>query len=106
MLWKFIQWVRGSFEDNSGQSSHKRLTIFAFVIVSLFAFGAKKIDSSFMLHAYYANLTLIAVMMGWVTIPQIIEIFKSKNNVPQNEDNSKSNTSDSSSDDFGNLPQL
>jgi len=106
MLWKLINWIRSSFEDNSGQSSHKRLTIFAFVAISLYAFAFKKIDSTFMLNAYYANLILIAVMMGWVTIPQIIEIFKTKNNVPQDESNTKDNNTSSSSDNFTNLPQL
>lgn len=106
MLWKLIKWTRSSFEDNSGQSSHKRLTIFAFVAVSLFAFAFKKIDSTFMLNAYYANLILIAVMMGWVTIPQIIEIFKTKNNVIQNESDTKDSNTNDVSDNFNNLPQL
>ena len=106
MLWKVIKWIRSSFEDNSGQSSHKRLTIFAFVLASLGAFAFKQIDSSFMLHAYYANLTLIAIMMGWVTVPQILEMFKAKNNVPQNESNTKDNTTNTTGDDFNNLPQL
>lgn len=106
MLWKLINWTRSSFEDNSGQSSHKRLTIFAFVAVSLFAFAFKKIDSTFMLNAYYANLILIAVMMGWVTIPQIIEIFKTKNNVTQNESDTKDSNTNDVSDNFNNLPQL
>jgi hypothetical protein len=106
MLWKFITWIRSSFEDNTKESSHKRLTIFAFVIASLGAFLFTKIDNSFMLHAYYANLTLIAVMMGWVTIPQIVEIFKAKNNVNQNESNTKSTDTTTTSDDFSNVPQL
>ncbi len=106
MLWRLIKWLKPSIEDNSGQASYKRLTIFAFVLASLGAFVNKAIDTTYMLHAYYANLILIAVMMGWVTVPQLIELVKTKNNAQETNSNSETNSTDTGSDNFNNLPQL
>lgn len=106
MIWtKLINWIKPSLQDDKGESSYKRLTILAFVIASLYAFVTSKIDTSFMLHAYYANLTLISVMMGWVTVPQIIKLLKIKENVDKDKDNTTS-SDPANTDNYSNISQL
>lgn len=101
-LWNFlnsiITWFRSSLEDGKRESSYKRLTIFAFVIVSLYAFLDGRITTLLMLDAYYANLIFISVMAGIIAVPQVIELINTVKNGIQNKldkmDPSDSNNSD------------
>lgn len=87
-IWNFLNsiivWFRASLEDGKKESSYKRLTIFAFVIASLYAFLDGRITTLLMLDAYYANLIFISVMAGIIAVPQVIELINSVKNGIQN----------------------
>lgn len=74
-----INWIKPSFEDDKGSASYRRLTAFTFAALDLYIVGFDKVDSDIMLHVHYSILVFVLLLIGIVTVQNILTFFKKSN---------------------------
>lgn len=72
---KLIHWIKLSMDGEDERPSHRKLTTFAMVMMACFMIFASKVNTQIHLYAFYAILTVVCVLIGVVTISDILKFF-------------------------------
>lgn len=69
-----IAWLRSSVEGDDGKPSHRKLTTFTFVALIVYMVVVR-LNSQIELNAFYALLVMIGVLIGIVTVDNVLRFF-------------------------------
>lgn len=75
MFMKFIRWIADIFVGDDGRASHKRVIATFFAGLVGYMIFSDKIPPAQRVNAFYALLTTIGILIGVVTIAQVLMFF-------------------------------
>jgi hypothetical protein len=75
LIRQILLWIAKSFQEENGKTSGRRMTAFALTNLNIYMIVFDKIPEDYRVNIYYANLAVISLILGVLTIDHVISII-------------------------------